>query len=322
MKRHLTLGIGHEKLGIYLKHCNRRFGKSIKRRFRTYLSPSDRRGIKINFLFYSRNRSYKWNPAERERIRRNLLLIHRRHPMAKRIDETIAETLTILSRFNPDEPHLHKVRRILTGSETPVQVLAGPDVFVCDQKANTAYFLLKKHRRPSNKHLGVINGIMFVLSLQLIRNGGLLVHGAAVQRNGKLALFLGLSGSGKTTAANCCRPDICFSDDGAIIREELNRFFVYYSPFRQIETDKNSHGRQKGEINRIFLLNKKGPHGVSPIKKSELMHLMLMHHIHFMKYMDRDTAQMCFYRVKKMVGSIPAYRLSFDRSEDIWDLLW
>ena len=322
MKPHLTLEIGRKNLGIYLKHCDRRFGKSIKRRFKTYLSHSDRRGVKINVLLYSPNRSYKWNPAETERIRRNLLVIHRRHPISKGIDETIAETLGILSRFNSDDPHIHKIRRILTGSEIPVQVLAGPDVFVCDQKANSAYFLLTKHRRTSAKHIGVLNGIMFVLSLQLIRDGGLLLHGAAVQRNRKTALFLGLSGAGKTTAAKCCRPDICFSDDGALIRDEGGRFFAYHSPFRQIETTNNPNGGLKGEINRIFLLDKNGTKGVVPIKKNELMHLMILHHIHFLKYMDRESAQMCFFRVKEMVESIPAYRLTFNRSEDLWDRLW
>ena len=322
MKPHMTFEIGGETLRIYMKHCDRRFGKSIKRRFRTYLSPSVRRGVKINVLFYSRNRDYKWNPSETERIRQNLLVIHRRHPISKGTDETIAETLGILNHFNPDEPHLHEVRRILTGSETPVQVLAGPDVFVCDQKANSAYCLLKKHRRTSTKHIGVVNGIMFALSLQLIRSDGLLAHGAAVKRNGKTALFLGLSGAGKTTAANCCHPDICFSDDGALIRNEGDRFFAYHSPFRQIETKKDSHGRLKGEINRIFLLDKNSPKGLVPIKKNELMHQILLHHIHFLKFLDRKSVQICFYRIKKMVESIPAYRLSFKQSEDIWEHLW
>lgn len=314
--------MGGEKLRIYLRHCDRRFGKSIKRRFRAYLSQPDHQSFNVKVLFYGRNHRYSWNPAEMAKAEQLLLAVHRRHPVAQDADEKVAETLRILSRFNPDERPLHKVRGILAGTATPVHTLAGADVFFCDQAANTAYFLLKKRRRPSNKHMGVINGFMFVLSLLLIRSGGLLVHGASVQRDGKTALFLGLSGAGKTTAANCCRPDICFSDDGAIIRDETDRFFAYYSPFRQIETEKNSHGGQKGEIHRIFLLNKNGTAGMLRIKKNELMHLMLLHHIHFLKYMDRETAQMCFYRVKKMLESIPAYRLSFNRSEEIWDRLW
>ena len=322
MKPHLTFEIGREKLRIYLKHSDRRFGKSLKRRFRAYLSPSDHQGIKINVLFYGRNRSYSWNQTELAKIEHNLWAIYRRHPVAKGIDETVAETLRILCRFNPDDHHLHKVRHILTGSGTPVQVLSGPDVFVCDQKANSAYCLLTKHRRTSTKHIGVINGIMFVLALQLIRNDGLLLHGAAVQRDGKTALFLGLSGAGKTTAANCCRPDICFSDDGVMIRDEGDHFFAYHSPFRQIETTNNSHGGLKGKINRIFLLDRNGANGLKAIKKSELMQQMMLHHIHFLKFLDHESARMCFNRVKKLVKTIPAYRLNFKQSEDIWESLW
>jgi hypothetical protein len=169
--------------------------------------------------------------------------------------------------------------------------------------------------------VGVINGVMFVLSYLLACSSGILVHGAAVARNNLAVLFLGASGAGKTTVSRLCRPDVCFSDDGVVVKNEGGRFYAYRSPFRQIEEFNHDTGIEKGEIKKIFLLEKSVAQRVLPLKRNELMGMLLTHLTHFFKYLDREAAEKGFYAIKDMLDQLPAYRLQFEQSEDIWNRL-
>ena len=55
-----------------------------------------------------------------------------------------------------------------------MHAVAGADLFLYDKGANSAYLFLKKRLRRSHMLVGVINGLMFVLSYLLTCSGGVL----------------------------------------------------------------------------------------------------------------------------------------------------
>jgi hypothetical protein len=130
---------------------------------------------------------------------------------------------------------------------------------------------------------------------------------------------LGLSGAGKSTITRLCEPDICFSDDGVVIKNPANGIYAYRSPFGQSKANGSYDGPLKGELQKIFFLEKSSCTRVLPISRSELMSVILKNLIHFFKYLPPEAAQLGFYTVKAILERLPAYRLQFAKNTKIWD---
>lgn len=321
MPKQLEIDIAGEIFQLNLKYPDRRLYHSAAQWFDRYKSPSTDRACKVDIFAYRGKRLYAWNPAELGRLERWLQKVHQRAPSSKQDAARISLTLDILRHFDPESPVMQRVRALFETNPKPMHAVAGADLLLYDKSTNSAYFFLKKRLRRSHMLVGIINGIMFVLSYLLTCSGGVLLHGAAVERNRLGVLFLGASGAGKTTVARLCRPDICFSDDGVVVKNEGGRYYAYRSPFRQIEAFNHNTGIEKGEIKKIYLLEKGESRHVLPLKKNELMGMMLTHLTHFFKYLDREGAQKGFYAIKDMLDQLPVFRLQFIKSENIWNRL-
>jgi hypothetical protein len=321
MATQLDIDIAGESFQLKLKYPDRRLLRAAAQWFGSYKSPSTNRACRVTIFAYSGKRFYAWNPAEIDRLEQRLQNIHRRAPSSKQDTDRVSLALDILRRYDPESPLMENVRSWYDANPKPMHAVAGADLFLYDKRSHSAYFFLKKRFRRAHMLVGVINGVMFVLSNLLMCSGGLLVHGSAVERNSLGILFLGASGAGKTTVARLCRPDICFSDDGVVVKNEGGRFYAYRSPFRQIEEFNHNTGIEKGEIKKIFLLEKGAARRVLPLKRNELMGMLLTHLTHFFKYLDREAAEKGFYAIKDMLDQLPAYRLQFEKSEDIWNRL-
>jgi hypothetical protein len=243
----------------------------------------------------------------------------------------------MLQHLNPKEESIHYISSRFNDPHSLIFSRIESNLYFFDTKTNIAFFFIKKetsrlHRligtlkmpkkREYHMVLGVMNGLMFVLSHQLISHGGLLLHGAAVQKDDNAVLFLGASGAGKSTITNLCRPDVCFSDDCVIIRKKGDRIHAYRSPFRQIRRKEKYPDCMKGNIRKLFLLEKDECYNIISMEKNELMQIILLHLIHFFKFMNDETAGRGFWLVKEMVDMLPAYRLHFPKTHQKWEDIW
>jgi hypothetical protein len=267
-------------------------------------------------------RKFPWDISVLDGFKKYFLTVHRRYPSSGQAEEMTEKSLSILQYFDAGEARIRHISACITDPQVIAYSRAGTNLYFFDTRSNIAFFLVKKRIKRSNMMVSIMNGIVFVLSHLLIHNGGILVHGSAVQRDGKTVLFLGHSGAGKSTVTRLCKPDTCFSDDGVVIRKEGERVYAYHSPFSQIKKEKKSKGVVKGEIKKIFLLEKGGHNKVSPVAKNELMYTILDHLIHFYKYLNKETAQMGFHLVKKILDVVPAYKLQFAKGKDVWHDIW
>jgi len=228
-------------------------------------------------------------------------------------------SLNILRHFRPEEPTIRELISSIDAPQNLVYALVGVDLFLYDPGKNSAFFFIKRRLRLAGMLTALINGIMCVLSHRLIQAGGLLLHGAALRKNDMGVLFLGLSGAGKSTITRLCEPDICFSDDGVVIKNQTNGIYAYRSPFGLLKTNGSYEDSLKGKLQKIFLLEKSTCTRVLPITRSELMSVILKHLIHFYKCFPPQTAQLGFYTVKAILERLPVYRLQFAKNTKIWD---
>ncbi len=317
-KKQLDIEIGREVIRIDLAQPDQRLFHVVQNAFKAYLTTSKKKGCRVKVIPYFHNHLFCWPQSELAKFRNSFRSVQQRFPPADQLGETVDVSLNILQHYDPEDKAIRYVRSCLEQPRNLIYLMVGFDVYLYDLSSNTAFFFLKGHSRRSHMVMGVMNGIMFVLSYRLIHNSGLLLHGSAIQKNDQTVLFLGLSGSGKSTITRLCDPDICFADDGVVVKHEKNRFYTYRSPFRQTKEKNKNPAVTKGEIKKIFLLEKSDRHNVLPIAQSELMRITLLHLIHFYKYLNRETARLGFYEVKKLLETLPAYRLQFAKSGKIW----
>jgi hypothetical protein len=319
MQKKLDIEIAAERFRIVLENGNRRFLRAIQKYLDSFLHPSGHNGCAVSVFLYSQNRIYNWPAAKLKNLRNLFLSAQRRFPPATRLEEKVQLSLNIIRHFRPEEPTIQKLISGIDAPQNLVYALVGVDLILYDPGENSAFFFIKKRFRLAGMLTALINGIMCVLSHRLIHSGGLLLHGAALQKNDTGVLFLGLSGAGKSTITRLCEPDICFSDDGVVIKDRADGIYAYRSPFGLFKTNGSYDDSLKGEIQKIFLLEKSDCTRVLPIAKSELMSVILKHLIHFYKYLPPEAAQLGFYTVKEILERLPGYRLQFAKNAKIWD---
>ncbi len=331
----LDIEIGGAVLRLIAETGDHGILRMVRRYLRTYLTHSKEVQCKAEIIPHSWCRSYPWPKSELDRFRKYFTRIHCRFPDTSQGRNPAETSLRLLQYLNPSKEGIRHVSEKIE-SQDLIYSRVGTDLFFYDIVSNTAYLFIGQIRRRfslfawirrsfrDGQHpmrTGILNGMMFVLSRLLIYTNGLLLHGTALVKDGQGFLFLGLTGAGKSTITRLIMPDVCFSDDGAIIKKEKDHIYVYSSPFRQVEGNKKGNECLKGEIKKIFLLEKAEQNRVLPLRKSELMNMVIRYMIHFYKYLDDETAQKGFYVAKDMLETLPSYRLQFANNRDIWNHL-
>jgi len=319
MSEGFNIEIGCERFQIGFRIDDHRLLNDSKKILRNFCVSPLENCCRVEVIPYSRHQSFPWDLSESDRFREYFIDIHRRFPANSQPEEIAGSCLGILQHLDPEEERIRHIQARIDESSTLIYSRLMSDIYFFDTESRIAFFFIKRRNRRSYMVSGIMNGLMFVLSHLLICHKGLLVHGAAVQRDNRTVLFLGLSGSGKTTISNLCRPDVCFSDDGVVIRKENDRLYVYRSPFTQVRRGGKYPGLIKGEIEKIFLLEKGNHHKIVPLRKDDLMITILMYLIHFFKYLNDETARAGFCVVKGILDTVPSCRLEFAKRGKIWE---
>ena len=147
-------------------------------------------------------------------------------------------------------------------------------------------------------------------SLLAVQNESLLLHCAAVVRDGRGLVFPGVSGSGKSTVAGLCRDAGCLvlSDEMALIRRAGSVWHVHGTPFHgDLGTASNGHA----EIAGVFFLKQ---------AKQDDLHLLDIHSAvmnlsRSVVFFGENTELMpgAFESFCSAAASIPCYEMRFRR---------
>jgi hypothetical protein len=273
----------------------------------------------INISAYKRGKIFPWSDTGIEPFADCISKTLARLPHSHPVGERTTKALHILRHISPRSAELKQLNG--RNRRSLIFAMSGASLFFYRPDRRTATAILPKTLRADPMVAAVINAIMFVLSHLLATSGGLLLHGSAVEREGATVLFIGRSGSGKSTAARLCRPDTCFADDGVTIVRSGRDFWAQRSPFRQIDMADQATNGSRGAIGKVFLLDKQVRERISDLARPEMMRYILQHAIHFYKYLDDDAARKGFESVKLLLDTLPVYRLEFTHTSDVWRLI-
>jgi hypothetical protein len=159
--------------------------------------------------------------------------------------------------------------------------------------------------------------ITYLVSQLLALNNGMLLHAAAVVKDKKAFLFLGIAGSGKSTIAALSRRYTVLGDDVIIIRRRGKSYYALPTPWRQQPFIKFRKGRN-AKIAAIFFIKKFKEVRFSPLASEAALANMLASHIHFLSFTEGVFLRKVFSTASGLVKAVPAYEMEFGKESDFW----
>lgn len=164
---------------------------------------------------------------------------------------------------------------------------------------------------------GSENFLRVLTALQILRHGGLLVHGAGVVRRGLAHVFFGPSGSGKTTVTHLSPGETILSDDLTLIVKADKSFAAAGIPFGM------AHHRVP-ETNGCFpivglhrLVQSRAVRSERISGAKALAELACC--LPFVMQ-DEESATAALAIATDVVSSVPVDRLLFRRDPSFWDV--
>ncbi|MDD5679722.1 MAG: hypothetical protein PHI59_00545 [Candidatus Omnitrophica bacterium] len=193
--------------------------------------------------------------------------------------------------------------------------------FICKSK--------KRNKRcshfPANKHyphFPISDGklISYAYSQLLALNKGMLLHAAAVVKDGEVFIFFGKAGAGKSTIAGLSRKHRVLGDDIIAARRSGAHYYAFSTPWAQapfIRPDKNT----KGKISAVFFIKKSNRISFKLLPPEDALMRILSAHIHFLTYTGKPLAGNIFLTAADFTRKIPAYEMEFSKNRNFWRTL-
>ena len=186
-------------------------------------------------------------------------------------------------------------------------------------------------RQSANPY--AIDGVLRMLhSLILAREGGFLVHAASAVRNGRVFVFAGVSGAGKTTLARLAPPDVTLlTDEISYVREARSQKVL--DPKSEIQNPKSYEAfgtpfagelarigqKVRAPLQTLFLLKQGAENRIEPLSEGQAARELLRHVLFFAR--DEELVGMVFETVCDFVTRVPVSRLVFTPEARIWELI-
>jgi hypothetical protein len=155
-------------------------------------------------------------------------------------------------------------------------------------------------------------------SLALANTGGLLMHSASVVRNGRVFLFAGISGAGKTTMARLAPPDVTLlTDEISYLRRVSSGYRAYGTPFAGELA--RAGANIAAPIAAIYFLEKGPEHRIEPVEQSMAVRTLMRHILFFAQ--DPGMVKRVFESALDLVSRVTVARLTFMPDQRVWELI-
>ncbi|MCX5829540.1 MAG: hypothetical protein NTV58_16325 [Deltaproteobacteria bacterium] len=179
----------------------------------------------------------------------------------------------------------------------------------------------------ANHFVGTLLKLLFVFTcLVMVNRGRLMVHGAGIKkRKGRGGyLFLGTSGTGKSTVAALSSGDIVLSDDATVIEDAGDACHIHATPFRQVGGDQPSPKRlylQQEKLDKLLFLHQSAMTSIQSREQRNAFTELLKEHLHCFEVMGEPLKRQAFYLCRDVCEMTAAYDLFFRKDPGFWELV-
>jgi hypothetical protein len=164
------------------------------------------------------------------------------------------------------------------------------------------------------------NFLRVVLAYRLLQAGGLLLHSAAVVKDGRAYIFIGRSGAGKSTISRMgltAGLDVLSDDMNALVPEG-GRYWAEKLPFAG---DLGQTAKPKGRypVAGIYRLGQGAHNAIERLSSARAMAALLA----CAPFVNADPhrSERLAANIERLLGSVPVSELMFNLDGGVWELL-
>ena len=201
------------------------------------------------------------------------------------------------------QPHEHAQSRVeFSYSLDDARLILGPEL---------AEFHGVRHEYALDSLLRIL------LTMVLLPQRGVLLHGATVVREGRAHIFFGRSGAGKSTVASLSPEGTVLTDEISLLRYSDGRWQAHGTPFW-------GEFRAAG-INRLFpvaglhLLHQANDDRAEPLSVKEALRALLPCVLFFTT--EKRAHETLLATLMGLIQEVPCDRLHFRRSAEFWKVI-
>jgi hypothetical protein len=158
-----------------------------------------------------------------------------------------------------------------------------------------------------------------IYALVVIREGGLLMHAAGLCTDDLAYLFIGQSGSGKSTVVALSPGAEPLNDDLIVVRPENGRWMAYATPFWNLQVNRKAGSRISAPIAGIYkLVQDQNVYLESPSLACAVAELVANCPV-----VNSEPAwlPMLLTRCRRLARDVPVQLLHFRKEPSFWDLI-
>ncbi|MDD5565671.1 MAG: hypothetical protein PHG31_02100 [Candidatus Omnitrophica bacterium] len=189
-------------------------------------------------------------------------------------------------------------------------------VIFLDPGTGRAYLFLFRDDPESVKDGQKEAALYFLFPKLAIFHGGLFLHSAGVLSSKSAYLFVGKSGSGKSTVTRKSGGRPILSDDVVGIQRHNGRFDAFATPWGTYRRKMQSR-RLKGPVHSIFFLHKDSKFFLKRLKSSEAIIKSLPPTLS--RYTTEPEFRLTFELLSKLFTRYPAWDMHSSKEQDIWE---
>ncbi|MBD3345620.1 MAG: hypothetical protein GF401_11210 [Chitinivibrionales bacterium] len=156
--------------------------------------------------------------------------------------------------------------------------------------------------------------LRLLVSLLTLENHGLPIHGAALYRNNRCAIFSGPSGTGKSTIANLLYPQWgILNDECVVLRPDSDKYHAWSTPFANMNTRSRCSVR-KFPVNKLFFI-KQGTSLETTAMNFTQKYFSLLQSVYTLPT-TREHGALAMETAESVCRSIPMETLVFPRHKE------
>jgi hypothetical protein len=319
--KYLKLNISRLCYQLDISGLRREIRKRLVKQFALFLNGNGNTPREtVDIIPVKMEKRYRIDPRIENLIRKNLETLSRKFPFPDNPDQVVGKWIKSIATILGNREFDLIVRKI----KNPDDIIIFPvkkGCLVRDPNSLKSYLFLMTRLLRGVSISSVCDAIYFTSALAFPSVDSIMLHGVGIKDRENGYMFLGLSGSGKTTIANLSSGKDIISDDGIIVERDRSGFSMSASPIDQtsIQGDGsggNRHGR--AGLSMGFLLVKDNKNFLEKLLPENACSIILKNHIHYFRYFPNKGVEKTFYLISDLCRRVPFYLLHFKKDASFW----